>query len=134
MDEFIIVPHAGINITGIGLIFYCCEFWWQQYVGDFMTAEVLRCLCQNHYVGDFFQFKKSHQLLKSVNIISNLSPTQTVSNIRHQHRCIRVFNRQNLTHYEHLVHSRYIFSIRFPLFILLMLLKKFIETIKFAFL
>ena len=21
MDEFIIVPHAGINITGIGLIF-----------------------------------------------------------------------------------------------------------------
>ena len=26
MDEFIIVPHAGINITGTGFIFYCCQF------------------------------------------------------------------------------------------------------------
>ena len=36
-----------------------------------------------------FRYKFGHQQLKSVTIITNFSRTQTVSNIRHQHRCMR---------------------------------------------
>ena len=75
---------------------------------------------QKHYVGHFFNVKDR----------STISKTCHQHKLRH-HRCSRIFKRETLTQYKHLVHSQFIFSIRFPLFILPMLLKKFIETIKF---
>ena len=63
-------------------------------VSDLMMVTDLRFWWQNHYVGDLFlmlltftMLKIGRQHLKSVTIIWNLSPTESVSNFRHQHRC-----------------------------------------------
>jgi len=55
-------------------------------VGDVMLLTDFRCWWQNHYIGDFFRYVGYF-----LNVL-NLSPTtHSVSNIRHQHRCNRIF-------------------------------------------
>ena len=81
MDEFIIVPHAGINITGIGLIFNCHEFSATVVITTlsrwlFMVT-VLICCWQKHYVSHFFQCKRS---------VTTTSNRSSLSNTCHQHK------------------------------------------------
>ena len=58
-----------------------------------MMVTDIRCWWQNQHVDDFFRYvgdflnEFGRQDLESVTNISNLSPTNFVSNIRHQHRC-----------------------------------------------
>ena len=54
-----------------------------------MMVTDLRCWWQNHYVGNLFRCV-GDEFIKSVINILNLSPTHFVSNIRHQHWCLRL--------------------------------------------
>ena len=56
--------------------------------GDSIMVTVWKCCCQNHYVGDFLNVNNRSPASKICqNILSKLSPTKTVFNIRHWHRC-----------------------------------------------
>ena len=54
--------------------------WWQFFdVGDIFR-----------HAGDFLMLRIGHQIIKLDTKISKLSPTDFISNIRHQHRCSRL--------------------------------------------
>ena len=62
---------------------------WQCYVGDLMIVIDLRCSWQNLFSLLVIFFKLKSLCIKSVTNFSNLSPTHSVSNIRHQNQCNR---------------------------------------------
>ena len=61
--------------------------WWLSDVGWRLLAEPLCYGGFFLYVFNIWNVQTGHQNLKSVTDISNLSPAQTVSNFRRQHRC-----------------------------------------------
>jgi len=86
-----IIPW-GINIgdSDVGdIVKLLTSLSWWLYDGNWFTILVVESLCWRLFVMlvIFSMYWIGHQHPESVTIISNLSPTYFVSNIRHQYRC-----------------------------------------------